>query len=39
MQVRYVIGGRDISYRIDVGGARNPFSLDAISQFKCPKGL
>ncbi len=39
LQVRYTLGGRDISYRIDVAGEENPFFLPALSEFKCPKGL
>lgn len=39
LQVRYTLGGRDISYRIDVAADRNPFFMRELSEFKCPRGL
>ena len=38
MSVRYVIGGRDVSYQftIDLG---NPIPLPALTSFRCPKDL
>ena len=39
VQVRYVLGGRDISYRIDVASEKNPFFMRELSEFKCPRGL
>jgi type VI secretion system protein ImpL len=36
---RFVIGGREVSYKIQVGSVFNPFSLPALSEFKCPSGL
>lgn len=39
VQVRYTVGGRHISYRIDIGGKSNPFALPALSKFQCPTGL
>lgn len=39
MQARFVVGGRDVSYTIQVGSLDNPFSLPALSEFACPTGL
>jgi type VI secretion system protein ImpL len=39
MRARFVIGGRDVAYTIQVGSVANPFFLPALSQFKCPSGL
>lgn len=39
IQVRYTLGGRDISYRIDVAADNNPFFMRELSEFKCPRGL
>ncbi|WP_116087304.1 type VI secretion system membrane subunit TssM [Tropicimonas sp. IMCC34011] len=39
MQVRYVVGGRNIAYRIDVAASENPFFLRELSEFSCPNGL
>ena len=36
---RFVIGGREVSYRIQVGSLSDPFTLKALQQFKCPAGL
>ncbi|MBN9028668.1 MAG: hypothetical protein BGO05_13400 [Rhizobiales bacterium 63-7] len=36
---RFVIGGREVSYRIELGQVSNPFLLPALSEFKCPAGL
>ncbi len=39
LNARFVIGGREVSYRIQVGSVSNPFSLKALNTFKCPTGL
>lgn len=39
LAARFVIGGREVSYRIQVGSLSNPFTLKALRQFKCPAGL
>ncbi|WP_244427873.1 type VI secretion system membrane subunit TssM [Sinorhizobium fredii] len=36
---RFVIGGREVSYRIELGQVSNPFLLPALNEFKCPAGL
>lgn len=36
---RFVIGGRDVAYTIQVGSVANPFFLPALSEFRCPSGL
>ena len=36
---RFVIGGREVSYRIELGQVTNPFLLPALTEFKCPAGL
>ncbi|MFI0844738.1 type VI secretion system membrane subunit TssM [Mesorhizobium sp. IMUNJ 23232] len=39
MRARFVIGGRDVAYTIQVGSATNPFFLPALTQFACPAGI
>jgi len=39
LAARFVIGGREVSYRIQVGSLSNPFTLKALGDFKCPAGL
>jgi type VI secretion system protein ImpL len=39
MRATFVLGGRDVSYSIQVGTLANPFFLPALSQFSCPTGL
>jgi type VI secretion system protein ImpL len=39
LQLRYVIGGRDVAYTVQINPPGNPFSLTAFSGFTCPKGL
>ena len=39
MRARFVIGGRDVVYTIQVGSVANPFFLPALSQFTCPSGI
>ena len=39
MRARFVIGGRDVIYTIQVGSVANPFFLPALTQFTCPTGL
>ncbi len=37
--VSYVVGGRELTYQIAAGTTRNPFTLAALRQFRCPSGL
>jgi type VI secretion system protein ImpL len=37
--VRFVIDGREVSYKIEVSSLRNPFVLPALEEFKCPAGF
>lgn len=39
MRAQFVLGGRDVSYSIQVGTLANPFFLPALTQFACPTGL
>ena len=39
MRVRFVVGGRDVTYTFQIGSAANPFNLPALAQFSCPSGL
>lgn len=39
LMARFVVGGREVSYRIQIGAVANPFFLPALSEFKCPSGL
>ncbi|MEM8811298.1 MAG: type VI secretion system membrane subunit TssM [Pseudomonadota bacterium] len=39
LAARFVIGGREVSYRVQVGALSNPFTLKALRQFQCPAGL
>ena len=39
LSVRYVIGGREVSYQVKVGSLSNPFALPALRRFTCPKSL
>ncbi|MBT9373084.1 type VI secretion system membrane subunit TssM [Rhizobium sp. CSW-27] len=39
MAARFVIGGREVSYRIELGATSNPFLLPALADFKCPAGF
>jgi type VI secretion system protein ImpL len=39
LSVRYVLGGREVSYRIRIGSLADPFSLPALRAFRCPAGL
>jgi type VI secretion system protein ImpL len=39
IQARFVVGGRDVAYTIQVGSIDNPFFLPALSEFSCPTGL
>ncbi len=39
LNARFVIGGREVSYIIQVGSLSNPFSLRALNSFRCPTGL
>jgi type VI secretion system protein ImpL len=39
IRARFVIGGRDVTYTIQVGSISNPFFLRALSEFNCPAGL
>jgi type VI secretion system protein ImpL len=39
LSVRFVIGGREVSYKIEISSLRNPFILPALDEFKCPAGF
>jgi type VI secretion system protein ImpL len=39
LQARFVIGGRDVAYTIEVGARQNPFLLESLREFTCPDGL
>ncbi|MCR5856360.1 hypothetical protein LRS09_06090 [Mesorhizobium sp. J428] len=36
LELRFLIGGRDVAYVLDAGTAANPFALPALSSFSCP---
>ena len=33
---RFLVGGREVSYKIRVGSSYNPLFLPALSEFRCP---
>ncbi|CAO4176415.1 type VI secretion system membrane subunit TssM [Methylorubrum aminovorans] len=35
----FVVGGRQLSYQINVSALTNPFVLPALREFRCPSGL
>ena len=37
--VSYFVGGRELSYVFAAGGARNPFTMPELREFRCPGGL
>ena len=37
--VNFQIGGRDASFNIQAASVLNPFTLAALSEFRCPRGL
>ncbi len=37
--VNFRIGGRDASFQIQAASVLNPFTLPALSEFRCPRGL
>ncbi len=39
VQVSYLVGGRELNYRIASGSAQNPFNLGLLRDFHCPAGL
>lgn len=39
IEARFVIGGRDVAYTIQAGSGANPFLLQALSGFSCPKAF
>jgi type VI secretion system protein ImpL len=39
LRVTITVGGRDVTYSIQVGTVLNPFFLSALSDFSCPTGL
>jgi len=39
LSVRFVVGGREVSYQVKVGSLANPFALPALRSFSCPAGL
>ncbi|WP_292569125.1 type VI secretion system membrane subunit TssM [Mesorhizobium sp.] len=38
-EARFVIGGRDVAYKMEIGSGPNPFQLPALSAFSCPKAF
>ncbi|MDX8507938.1 type VI secretion system membrane subunit TssM [Mesorhizobium captivum] len=38
-EARFVIGGRDVAYKMEIGSGANPFLLPALSGFSCPKAF
>ena len=36
LEARFVIGGRDVAYTVQVASGGNPFALPALSAFSCP---
>ena len=36
LEARFVIGGRDVAYTVQVASGGNPFALPALSGFSCP---
>lgn len=38
-EARFVIGGRDVAYTMQVGSGANPLLLPALSGFSCPKAF
>ncbi|RWA82215.1 MAG: type VI secretion system membrane subunit TssM [Mesorhizobium sp.] len=38
-EARFVIGGRDVAYKMETGSGANPFLLPALSGFSCPKAF
>ncbi|WP_269932854.1 type VI secretion system membrane subunit TssM [Aminobacter sp. HY435] len=39
VELRFVIGGRDVAYTLQANSPGNPFSLPAFSAFVCPRTL
>jgi type VI secretion system protein ImpL len=37
--VSYVVGGRELQYKISVGSLQNPFTLPALHEFHCPSDI
>lgn len=37
--VSYYVGGKELTYQIAAGTSRNPFTLAALRQFRCPSGF
>jgi type VI secretion system protein ImpL len=35
----FVVGGREVSYQINVGSLMNPLQLEAMREFRCPIGI
>ena len=35
----FLVGGRELQYQITTGSSRNPFTLSALREFRCPSGL
>ncbi|TJX52378.1 MAG: hypothetical protein E5W21_17755, partial [Mesorhizobium sp.] len=38
-EARFVIGGRDVAYTMQIGPGPNPLLLPALSGFSCPKAF
>ena len=39
VQVNYLVGGKELTYLIGSGSARNPFNLSLLRDFQCPARL
>jgi type VI secretion system protein ImpL len=39
VSVRFLVGGREVSYKIAVNSLANPLTLPALHEFKCPTGF
>jgi type VI secretion system protein ImpL len=39
VSVRFLVGGREVSFKISVNSLANPLTLPALHEFKCPTGF
>jgi type VI secretion system protein ImpL len=37
--VSHVVGGREISYQLNVSSLQNPLTLRALQEFRCPSSI
>jgi len=35
----FIVGGRELQYKFQIGAAANPYSLPALREFRCPTGI